>query len=188
MCRQLSGRLEYSPNVNDAPSRCFGRSSAALFATGPAPKSMATILGTFDPTRRLPEMVLTHLRWLDGNKPVTNNPWQIASPLQVARNYEGGVFAARLQTIWTVPVGPAYQMRRSSESYNSLDRARSGDFGNGWSLALSNHSFAEKSRSWVNRGRRDCTTWRIFPCVLLGSPDKPTKVVSIHVPRNGKVL
>jgi RHS repeat-associated protein len=120
--------LEYSPNTGDGPSGIWtqfarvGQSSTQI---------NDTTLGTFDPTSLQNGSYTIRL--------TANNQYgqtAVSSvTVTVARNMKVGVLQLAFNDL-TVPVaGVPIQLIRS---YNSLNAAHNGDFGNGWNLALSN--------------------------------------------------
>jgi RHS repeat-associated protein len=120
--------VEYSPNTADGPSGVWTQFARVGQS---ANQINDTTLGTFDPTL-LPNGSYT-IRLTANNQ--FGQTAVSSVTVTVARNMKVGLLQLAFNDL-TVPVaGVPMQIIRS---YNSLDRGRSGDFGLGWSLSLSN--------------------------------------------------
>jgi RHS repeat-associated protein len=159
--------LEYSPNTSDGPSGVWTQFARAGQSSTQVNN---TTLGTFDPTTLSNGSYTIRLT-------ATNQYGQPAVSsvtVFVDRNMKVGVLQLAFNDL-TVPVpGVPIQIIRS---YSSLDRGRIGEFGSGWSLALSSIRLQKNrvlGRSWTETAQ----TSGFFPQFCLQPNGNPTVTIT----------
>ena len=159
--------LEYSPNTSNGPSGIWTQfASAGQSST----QVNNTTLGTFDPTTLSNGSYTIRLT-------ATNTYGQSSVSsvtVYVDRNMKVGVLQLAFNDL-TVPVaGVPIQIIRS---YSSLDRGRIGEFGSGWSLALSSIRLQKNrvlGRNWTENEQ----TSGFFPQYCLQPDGNPTVTIT----------